>query len=72
MRNGLRVGLVQTTVSWTKSNINLSYLIAIDRRDVEVYANAIHYNHKIIENNILNNALRIIKFSVFGCSVFHT
>ena len=41
MRDRLRVGLVQTTVSYTKSNINLSYLIASDRRDVEVYANAI-------------------------------
>ena len=35
------MGLVQTTVSYTKSNVNLSYLITIDRRDVEVYANDI-------------------------------
>ena len=36
---GLRVGSVQTTVSYTKSKKNLSYLIAIDTRDVEVYGN---------------------------------
>ena len=41
MRVRLRVALVQTTVSYTKSNIDLSNLIAIDRRNVEVYANAI-------------------------------
>ena len=41
MRDGLRVGLVQTTVSYTRSNINVFYLIAIDRRDVEAYTNAI-------------------------------
>ena len=35
MGYGLRVGSVQTTVSYTKSNKNISYLITIDRREVE-------------------------------------
>ena len=54
MRDGLRVGSANYC-SYTKWNINLSYLIVIDRKVVEVYGNAII----------------IIKFSVFGCSVFH-
>ena len=36
---GLKVGSVQTTISYSKSSKNYLILMSIDRRDVEVYGN---------------------------------